>query len=139
MHLSGSGVVAAEIPSEFMDLLTEKKALAHVAMVTKDGAPNVTPVWFEWVDGRLRFVAQTWTMKAKTLREGSRVAVAIVDPDNPYRYMQLRGIVETIVEGTEAYVDHLSMKYLGTPYPHKKPGQERRIFSIRPDKVQVLA
>ena len=132
--------MAAEIPLGFMDLLTRKKALAHLAMVLKDGTPQVTPVWFEYSDGRLRFVAQTWTMKAKTLREGSKVAVAIVDPDNPFRYIQLRGVVESITEeGAEEYVDHLSMKYFGTPYPYKKPGQERRIFSIRPERVQVLA
>jgi PPOX class probable F420-dependent enzyme len=131
---------AAEIPSDFMDLLTTKKALAHLAMVLKDGAPQVTPVWFGYADGRLRFVAQTWTMKAKTLQEGAKVAVAVVDPDNPYRYIQLRGIVEAITaDGAEDYVDHLSMKYLGKPYPYKEPGQERRIFVILPERVQVLA
>src|SRR5947209_9212069 len=79
----------ATIPETFLDLLTVKKAFANIATVMKDGSPQVTPVWFDYTDGKIRLNTARGRVKARTLRPGARVAMAIADPDNPYRYLQL--------------------------------------------------
>ena len=82
-----------EIPAAFMDLLQQKKAFANLATVMRDGSPQVTPVWFDYTNGHVRVNTAKGRVKARTLREGAQVAMAIMDPDNPYRYLQIRGQV----------------------------------------------
>ena len=82
-----------EIPAAFMDLLQQKKAFANLATVMKDGSPQVTPVWFDYTNGHVRVNTAKGRVKSRTLREGAHVAMAILDPDNPYRYLQIRGQV----------------------------------------------
>ena len=64
-----------EIPAAYMDLLQDKKAFANLATIMKDGSPQVTPVWFDYTNGRVRVNTAKGRVKARTLREGSRVAM----------------------------------------------------------------
>src|SRR5260370_34420174 len=88
----------AVIPDAFLDLLREKKAFANLATIMPDGTPQVTPVWFDYVDGTIRVNTATGRVKARNMKEGSPVALAIMDPDNAYRYLQVRGRVRRGVE-----------------------------------------
>ena len=69
-----------------------------------------------------------------------KVALAIMDPDNPYRYLQIKGrIVETTESGADAHIDSLAKKYMGVDkYPHRKPGEVRVIYKVAPDRVQAM-
>ena len=82
-----------EIPAVYMDLLREKKPLAHLATVMPDGSPQNTPVWFDFTDGKIRVNSALGRIKARNMRLGAKVALSIMDPDNPDRYVQLRGTV----------------------------------------------
>jgi PPOX class probable F420-dependent enzyme len=124
----------AKIPDNYLDLLQHKKAFADLATVMADGAPQVTPVWFDYTDGAIRVNTAKGRVKARTLKPGAPVALAITDPDNPYRYVQIRGRVRRAVEeGADAHIDSLAKKYLDKDtYPHRQPGEVRVMYEIEP-------
>jgi PPOX class probable F420-dependent enzyme len=130
----------AVIPQNFADLLTTKKAFASIATVMKDGSPQVTPVWFDYTDGKVRVNTARGRVKARTLRPNAPVAMAIVDPDNPYRYLQVRGrVLNATEEGADAHIDSLAKKYLGQDkYPFRQPGEVRIKYEIEPVSAQGM-
>jgi PPOX class probable F420-dependent enzyme len=127
------------IPEKFRDLLT-KKAFAHLATVMPDGSPQVTPVWFDFDGSHVRINSAKGRVKDKNMRRNGRVALAIQDPDNPYRYLAIRGRVEEITEaGADAHIDSLTKKYLGQDrYPNRRPGEIRVIYRIRAERVSSM-
>jgi len=129
----------ATIPDEFKDVLTQKKAFANLATVGADGGPQVTPVWFDWDGTHLRFNSAKGRVKDKNVRRTPKVALAIVDPDNPYRYLQIKGRVAEMIEaGADAHIDALAKKYMGVDkYPYRKPGEVRVIYKVVPERVQT--
>jgi len=129
-----------DIPAKFTDLLSDQtKAFASVATVLKDGSPQVTPVWFDTAGDRIRINTATGRVKSRTLKEGRKVALAIMDPANPYRYMQIRGKVAKVTqEGADAHIDRLAHKYLGKDYPFRQPGESRILVEIEPESVQTM-
>lgn len=130
----------ANIPDNFRDLLEQKKAFANLATVKADGSPQVTPVWFDYTGGHIRVNTAKGRVKARTMKPGSKVALAIMDPDNAYRYMQVRGHVSRVTEdGADAHIDSLAKKYLGKDkYPFRQPGEERIMLEIEPEAVQTM-
>jgi PPOX class probable F420-dependent enzyme len=130
----------AEIPAAFLDLLTQKKALANIATLQPDGSPQVTPVWFDYTNGVIRVNTAKGRVKARNMSEGSKVALAIVDPDNDYRYIQIRGTVtKETTDGAEAHIDSLAKKYLDKDvYPWRDPKQTRVIYEITPAATDTM-
>jgi len=122
-----------EIPVEYRDLLT-KKAFAHLATLMPDGAPQVTPVWFDEEGHHLRVNSAVGRLKDRNIRRDPRVSLSIMDPDNPYRYLEVRGRVVEITEmGAESHIDALAKKYMGVArYPFHQPGVRRVIYKIEP-------
>lgn len=119
----------------YRDLFEDKKSFAHIATVMPDGSPQVTPVWVDAADGLIRINTAKGRTKARNLRPGASVALSVLDPDNPYRYVQVRGRVERVVEGgaAEPHIDALAQKYLGKDsYPFRRPGEVRILCEIRP-------
>ncbi|HWN90738.1 MAG TPA: PPOX class F420-dependent oxidoreductase [Methylomirabilota bacterium] len=127
------------IPSGYKDLL-EKKAFASLATVNADGTPQVTPVWFDWDGSHLRVNTAKGRIKDKNMRSRPTVALAIMDPENPYRYLQVKGRVASVTEtGADAHIDALAKKYLGKDrYPYRKADEVRVTFAIALDRVQVM-
>jgi PPOX class probable F420-dependent enzyme len=81
------------IPEKYLPLLTEKKALAQLATLMPDGSPQVTPVWFFYRNGKFLVNTARGRVKERNMKLHSRVALSIVDPDNPYSHVSLRGTV----------------------------------------------
>ncbi|MGH8010144.1 MAG: PPOX class F420-dependent oxidoreductase [Candidatus Binatia bacterium] len=131
--------MAAAIPEQYKDLL-EKKAFAHLGTLMTDGSPQVTPVWFDYDGTHIRFNSAKGRVKDKNLRNRPQVALSIPDPDNPYRYMQIRGKVTQITEeGADAHIDSLAKKYLGQDtYPFRQAGEERVIYKIAVERVSTM-
>ena len=129
-----------EIPAKFLDLLQDKKSFAHLATIMPDGTPQVTPVWFDYTNGKIGVNSAKGRVKSRNMSQGAPVALSIPDPDNPYRYIQIRGrVVRVTEEGADAHIDSLAKKYLGKDkYPWASPDQVRVIFEIEPDKVQSM-
>ena len=130
----------AAIPDNFLDLVQQKKAFAHLATVMPDGSPQVTPVWFDYAGGMIRVNTAKGRVKARNMKEGAAVALAIMDPDNAYRYVQIRGRVRRVVEaGADVHIDSLAKKYLGkNKYPFARPGEVRVMYEIEPRAVQAM-
>jgi PPOX class probable F420-dependent enzyme len=131
-----------EIPQIYMDFLLEKKALAHLATVIPDGSPQNTPVWFDYVDGKIRVNSALGRVKVRNMKQGAKVALSILDPDNPDRYVQLRGTVTRVRqdEVATAHIDQLAHKYLGLDKnPYAKAGDVRVMFEISLFSVQGMS
>ena len=122
------------IPDKYLDLLERKKAFAALATTMPDGSPQVTPVWFDYKDGIVRVNTAKGRVKARNLKAGAAVALAVIDPDNPYRYIQIRGRVRRCSEeGAGTHIDSLAKKYLGKDtYPNAAPGEVRIMCEIEP-------
>lgn len=88
-------------------------------------------------DGDLLVNAREDRVKAAHMRQRPDVAVCVVDPDNPYRYLSVTGVVESVrEEGAIQHMDSLSRRYLRVNrYPWGKPGDRRLVFRIRPTRV----
>jgi PPOX class probable F420-dependent enzyme len=128
----------ATIPGKYLDLFTEKKAFASLATLMPDGTPQVTPVWFGYEKGKLTVNTALGRTKAKNMKQGASVSLAILDPDNPYRYVQVRGRVAGVTtDGADQHIDRLSHKYMGRDYPFRQPGDQRVIVEIEPVAVSA--
>jgi PPOX class probable F420-dependent enzyme len=125
--------MAHTVPSQFLDLF-QKKAFASLATVMPDGTPQVTPVWVDYDGGSVIVNSARGRRKDKNMKVGAGVALAIMDPDNPYRHLQIRGRVSEITEqGADAHIDRMAKKYLGKDkYPFRQPGEVRVIYKITP-------
>jgi len=79
-------------------------------------------------------------VKDKNMRRDPRVSIAIQDPANAYRYLEIRGkVVEITEKGADDHINKLSQKYLGNPvYPFRKPGEVRVTYKIEPQKVSSM-
>jgi PPOX class probable F420-dependent enzyme len=129
----------ANIPEQFKDLF-QKAAFANLATLMPDGRPQVTPVWVDLDGSNIRINTAKGRIKDKNMRRNKNVALAISDPDNPYRHLAIQGeVVEINEQGADAHIDALAKKYLGKDkYPFRQPGEVRVIYKIRPDRVAQM-
>jgi PPOX class probable F420-dependent enzyme len=120
--------------------LFQKKAFANLGTLMKDGSPQVTPVWFDYDGKHIRVNSALGRVKDKNIRRDPRVSLAIQDPDNPYRYIQIRGkVVDITQKGADDHIDSLAMKYLGqAKYPYRQAGEVRVLYKIDPEAVQTM-
>jgi PPOX class probable F420-dependent enzyme len=129
-----------DMPEKYLDLLTQKKSIAHLATIQPDGSPQVTPVWFDYTGGKIRVNTAKGRVKARNLTVGAKVAMSIVDPDNDYRYIQIRGTVASeTTDGAIAHIDGLAKKYLGKDvYPWHNDKDVRVMYEIAPTAAQAM-
>ena len=128
--------MAQSIPESHVGLL-KKPVFAHFVTLMKDGSPQSTPVWVEYDGTHVLVNSAVGRVKDKNVRRDPRVALSLTDPENPYRYLEIRGrVVEITQKGADALIDKLAFKYLGKEkYPFREPGEQRVIFKIAPEKV----
>jgi PPOX class probable F420-dependent enzyme len=130
------------IPATHADLLSrDKKAFASLALTTSKGEPHVTPMWFDYDGENIVFNTARGRVKDKILKKKPVVALAVADPANPYRYIQIRGpVVFESDEGEFGYpqISRLNEKYHGTPAYPKRPGEVRVTYKVRPERVNTM-
>jgi PPOX class probable F420-dependent enzyme len=129
------------IPESHIDLLQDEvRAYAYLATVMGDGTPQVTPVWFNTNEDFILINSAKGRVKDRNMRQRSSIAVVIQDPNNPFRYMQVRGrIVEITEKGARLHINTLSEKYTGNAeYTLNDPNEVRVIYMLRPEKAQVM-
>lgn len=115
--------------------LFKKRAFGHLATLMPDGSPQVTPVWVDY-DGEYVLVnTARGRQKDLNMERDPRVALEIQDPDNPYRYVQVRGrVVDVTEEGADQHIDKLARKYTGKDrYQNHQPGNVRVVYKIKPE------
>jgi PPOX class probable F420-dependent enzyme len=118
-------------PEKYLDIF-EKKSFGSFTTLMPDGSPQTTPVWVDLKDGDIWVNSALGRQKDKNVRRDARVAVTIIDADNPYRYVEVRGKVKEITQtGADAHIDAMAKKYLGQDkYPFRQPGEERVLYKI---------
>jgi PPOX class probable F420-dependent enzyme len=116
--------------------LLNRPVIANVATVDAGGKPQLTPVWID-VDGNdVIFNTAKGRAKEHNLEQNPHVAVSVVDPDDPYNVVVVRGTVTSTEEGADAHIDSLAKKYLGVDtYPMRQPGEVRVIYRVTADKA----
>lgn len=120
--------------------LVERPIIANVATVDGAGRPQLTPVWIDIDGDDLIFNTARGRAKAHNLEKNPHVAVSVVDPDDPYNVVVVRGTVEGSEDGADTHIDSLAKKYLGLDtYPMRQPGEVRVIYRVRADSVVMQA
>ena len=128
--------MAEPIPSSHLDLF-EKKAIAHLGVHLPTGSIQINPVWCNHEDGHVLINSAQGRVKDKAMRANAAVTVCISDPDNVFRFLEVRGkVVEITTDGADAHIDALAKKYLGLDqYPNRREGEVRVMYRIEPEKV----
>jgi len=126
--------MAATLPDSYKDLF-QKRAFGSFTTLMPDGSPQTTPVWVDFENGKVVVNTAFGRQKDKNVRRDPRVAVTLIDPDNPYRYMEIRGRVAEVTEnGAEKHIDKMAKKYLDKDkYPFARPGEQRVLILITPE------
>jgi len=129
--------MTVKIPDRFTDLLArEKKAFACLALVKKDGTPQVTPIWFDYDGTTFIFNTARGRVKDRILHRHPAVAFVISDPADPYRYIQVIGhVVDESEEGGYDQICDLNLKYHGNRNYPLPPGQVRVTYKVLPERV----
>src|SRR5713101_2432077 len=127
------------IPEKYRDLF-QKRAFASLGTLMPDGRPQVTPVWVDYDGQHVIFNSAKGRQKDRNVRRDPHVALAIMDPDNPYRYLEIRGKVQEITEqGANEHIDKMAKKYLGVDkYPHRHPGEVRVMYKVKPAHTTTM-
>jgi PPOX class probable F420-dependent enzyme len=130
------------MPTKFTEkqlALLSKPLFASVATVMADGSPQVTPVWVETDGEALLFNTDKARVKFRNLTRNPKVAVTVLDPEDPYRsLLVVRGRAEFVDTDADAHLDRLAKKYLGKDrYPWRRPGDRRVIVRVIPEKVMA--
>ena len=129
----------AELSDDTREIL-KKKAFVHVGTLMGDGAPQVSPVWVN-VDGNdILFNTAAGRLKPKNLRRDPRIALSVVDPDNDYKSVLIRGKVTEITEdGADEHIDSLAKKYMDKDvYPYRQDDEVRLIVRVEPEREMVM-
>ena len=119
--------------------LLQEPQLANFSTVMADGSPQITPVWVDVEPDGSAVLINTAEGRVKTrnVERDPRVAVSVVDSQNAWRYVLVRGtIVERRHEGADAHIDRQAKKYLGKDtYPFRREGEQRVTLVIKPHHV----
>ncbi len=127
------------VPESHRDLLRDDvRAFAFLATRMADGSPQVTPVWFDTDEEFVRINTAEGRTKWRNMRNRPEVAIAILDPRNPYRYLQIRGlIVGWTTDGAREHINRLARKYQGVALYGGPPDETRVLFRLQPRAVSV--
>ncbi len=127
------------IPARFLELF-QKKSFGHLATLLPNGTPQTSPVWVDFDNTHVLVNSARGRLKDKNMRQRPQVALSIQDPDDPYRYLEVRGrVVEITEQGAEEHIDRLAKRYLGLDrYPYRQPGEVRVIYKIKPERTSAL-
>jgi hypothetical protein len=127
------------IPADYADLL-DKKTFWHIATIGPDGNVQSTPVWAGWRDDHFVFSLTKGRQKYHNLTSNPSIAVSGIDPDNPYRYLEIRGrVVRFDDDSSNAFIDSMAKKYMGVDaYPFHQPGDERVVVVVEPTRTTQM-
>jgi PPOX class probable F420-dependent enzyme len=130
------------MPDTFSDKarqLVARPVLASLTTLNADGSPQITPLWVEMDGDDLLFNTAEGRIKARNLHRDPRVAVSVIDPDDPYNVVAVQGkVVDITTDGADAHIDSLAKKYLGVDtYPMRQEGEVRIKVRVHPERVAM--
>ncbi|WP_448060908.1 PPOX class F420-dependent oxidoreductase [Cellulomonas hominis] len=125
------------LPADYADLL-ERPLFAHLATVRPDGSPQSSVMWFVWDGEVLRFTHTSTRQKYRNIQREPRVALSIADPDDQYRYLEIRGVVESVEQddAQASFYQSLQQRY-GSVYDILD-ADVRVIITVRPQTYTAV-
>lgn len=131
--------MSSSFPENYRDLF-QKKSFGAFTTLMPDGSPQTTPVWIDYRDDEIWVNSAVGRQKDRNVRRDPRVAIAVMDPENPYRYVEVRGRVREITQDSaDAHIDKMSQKYLGQDkYPYRQAGEQRVLYKISIEKTHAM-
>lgn len=128
--------MAVEVPETHFDLTSDdSKALAILATIMPDGSPHATPIWFDMRDGMFRFNTSRGRVKDRNLQQNRKVSLTILDPDDDYHWLLVRGeIVDETEEGAVKHINQLAQKYRGKGF-NVPEGNVRVMYTVKPNSI----
>jgi PPOX class probable F420-dependent enzyme len=122
------------------DELLKAKNFCHVATLRADGSVHGVPVWVDVQDGQPVLNTAEGRAWPRNLERDPRVTLTVVNGENPYEYVEVRGrVAERTHEGADAHIDTMAKKYMGVDeYPLRQPGEQRVIIRVEPDHVHAF-
>ena len=129
----------ADVLSEKARALIARPVLASLATLNPDGSPQITPLWVDLDGDDVVFNTAQGRKKARNLERDARVAVTVIDPDDPYNVVAFQGTVTDVTtDGADAHIDALAKKYLGVDtYPMRREGEVRIRVTVRTDRIAM--
>jgi len=127
------------IPEQYADIL-DKKAFWHIATIGPHGEVQSSPVWAGWDGTHLRFSLTRGRQKFRNLQANPTIAVSAIDPDNSYRYLEIRGRVVNVEDDPSlAFINSMAKKYMGLDeYPYHQAGDERVVMVVEPVRTSQM-
>jgi PPOX class probable F420-dependent enzyme len=119
--------------------LVARPVVASLTTLNADGSPQITPLWIEMDGDDLLFNTAESRIKAHNVHRDPRVAVSVIDPDDPYNVVAVQGkVVDITTDGADEHIDSLAKKYLGVDtYPNRQEGEVRIKVRVHPDRVAM--
>ena len=116
----------------------ENPFVGVITDVRPDGSPHSTIVWIDVDDDGVSFNTAHGRAKPRYIANDSRVSLAVVDPQDPYRWLSVSGTATLLDEGADDQIDRLAKKYIGADsYPFRQPGERRVTVRIAVEKVDA--
>lgn len=127
------------IPDDYADLL-DKRVFWHIATLGPDGELQSSPVWGGFDGGHFVFSLTKGRQKFKNLEANPTIALSGTDPENPYRYLEIRGRVAAVDDdSSNAFIDSMAKKYMDADaYPFHQPGDERVVIRVEPTHTSQM-
>ena len=126
-----------DIPETHIDIL-DKRCFASVATLRPDGRLSNNPVSIVWDGEKIRFSSLEGTKKVRNLRADPRIALSILDPDDPTRYLEVRGRATVEPDANRAFVNSMAKKYMDVDeYPYDPPGAARMVVTVEVEVVST--
>ncbi|HVT68041.1 MAG TPA: PPOX class F420-dependent oxidoreductase [Trebonia sp.] len=122
------------IPDSHKDLLNAQVAV--LGTIGSSGRPQLSATWFLAEGDTVKFSLNTARQKVKNLQANPKASVLILDPANPYKYVELRGDVEVTPDPDYEFADKVGAKYGGTDLRDRdEPGDTRVVVTMKPTRV----
>jgi PPOX class probable F420-dependent enzyme len=122
-----------EIPDSHKALLNAQ--IGVLGTIGASGRPQLSGTWFLADGDTVKISLNTTRQKVKNLQADPKVSFLILDPENPYRYLELRGDAEIVPDDDYAFADQVGAKYGDDPRTRDKPGESRVVVTIKPARV----
>lgn len=129
-----TGTTPPAVPDSHRDLL-EAPHFGHLGTIRPDGSPQSSVMWFGWDGSQLRFTHKTNRQKYRNLVHEPRVSFSVHDPEQPYRYLEVRGVVDSIRPDDDgAFFVELQGRY-GVSFPaYEEDVRARVVVAVRPTR-----
>jgi PPOX class probable F420-dependent enzyme len=120
--------------------LFERPILASLATTMPGGLIQVNPVWIDYDGTYVRFNSAEGRQKDKNVKKNGVATVLLVDPNDNYFWVEVRGrVIDITHEGADAHIDSLAKKYLRKDkYPNRREGEVRLTYLIKPERVRAV-